>query len=134
MALADTIRNATKPVVARLMSDLGSRITVRHPGSVTRSADNTATRNWITPTGGDDVPCKLSYVSMAHVQRVWGMTSDVKAEGMIPIDLVTVVAGDGIIVTSGFLAGQTFTVEQAVPDDLGQYVMLGLAEPRGTIG
>lgn len=133
MALADTIRNATKPVVAKLMSDLGSRITIRHP-AVGRASDNSSSRTWTTPTGGTNVPCKLSYVSVAHVQRAWGMTSDVKVEGMLPIGLVTIVAGDGIIVTAGFLAGQSFSVEQAIPDDLGQYVMIGLAEPRGVIG
>lgn len=133
MALADTIRNATKPVVAKLMADLGSRITVRHP-TIGRTTDNSSTRAWTTPTGGDSVPCKLSYVSIAHVQRVWGMTSDIKVEGMLPIDLVTILPGDGIIVTDGFLAGQRFSVEQAIPDDLGQYTMIGLTEPRGVIG
>lgn len=133
MPLADTIRNATRPVVARLMSDLGSRITIRH-AAIGRAADGSSTRTWTTPAGGDTVPCKLAYISIAHVQRVWGMTSDVKAEGMIPIGLVDVVSGDGVLVVSGFLAGKSFTVEQAIPDDLGQYVMLGLAEPRGVIG
>lgn len=133
MSLADTIRNATKPVVANLMANLGSRITLRHP-TIGRAADASATRAWATPTNGDNIPCKLSYVSIAHVQRVWGMTSDVKVEGMLPSGYADIVSGDGILVTSGFLAGKSFTVEQATPDDLGQYVMIGLQEPRGVIG
>jgi hypothetical protein len=132
MSLADTIRNATRPVVANLMANLGSRITIRHP-TITRAADGSSIRAWGTPTGGDSIPCKLAYVSIAHVQRVWGMTSDVKVEGMLPINLVTIANGDGVLVVSGFLAGLTFTVEQSVPDDLGQYVMLGLQEGRGVI-
>jgi hypothetical protein len=133
MALADTIRNATRPVVAKLMSDLGSRITVRHP-TTGRAVDNSTTRAWATPVGAESIPCKLDVVSFAHVQRVWGMTSDVKVEGMLPIGYPEIFPGDGIIVASGFMAGKTFSVEQAVVNDLGQYVSLGLAEPRGVIG
>jgi len=133
MALADTIRNATKPVVANLMTGLGSRINVRHP-TIGRAPDGSSTKTWATPTNGTNIPCKLDFVSTAHVQRVWGMTSDVKVEGMLPIGYADILPGDGIIVVSGFMAGKTFTVDQSIPSDLGQYVMLGLVEPRGVIG
>lgn len=133
MAIQDAIRNATRPVVAKLMADLGSRITIRH-ATVGRALDNSSTRTWTSPTGGTGIPCKLRIVTTAHVQRVWGMTSDVAVEGMIPANLVQISDGDGVIVTDGFLAGRTFTIDRAIQNDLGQYLLLGLVEPRGVIG
>ena len=133
MALRDAIQNATRPVVSRLMTELGSRITIRH-ATIGRAADNSSTRTWATPTGGDAIPCKLRIVTTAHVQRVWGMTSDVQVEGMIPANLVQISDGDGVIVTEGFLAGRTFTIDRAILSDLGQYLLLGLVEPRGVVG
>jgi hypothetical protein len=131
MALQDTIRNATRPIVAKLMGELGSRITIRHP-AISRAADASSTRTW--SDSGTAIPCKLRIVSTAHVQRVWGMTSDVVVEGMIPANLVQISDGDGVIVTDGFLAGKTYTIDHAILNDLGQYLLLGLVEPRGVIG
>jgi hypothetical protein len=134
MALQDTIRNATRPVIANLIPQLGSRINIRR-ATVTRNPDNSSVRNWAS--AGDNLPCKLDITTQAHVQRVWGMTSNISVEGMMSkaaADTAGIKAGDGVVVASGFLAGNSYTVDQVKPDDLGQYTLLGLVEPRGAIG
>lgn len=133
MSLAAELRAATGPLVNELIPDLGSRVTVRR-ASVTRATDNSPIKGWVTPAGGTNVPVKLTIVTDEKRQRAWGLTSNVSVEGMMPIGIVDIAAEDGIQVTSGFLAGREFRVEQVIPSDLGQYVLLGMAEGRGDIG
>lgn len=133
MTLAAEIKAATGPLVNELIPDLGSRVTVRR-ATTTRTTDNSSIKNWATPAGGAGLPVKLTVVSDEKRQRAWGLTSNVSVEGMMPMGVFDLAAEDGIQVTSGFLAGREFRLEQVIPNDLGQYVLLGLAEGRGDIG
>lgn len=133
MTLGAELRAATGPLVAEIIPQVGSTVTVRRY-TVTRAADNSSVKAWSTPTGGTGVSVKLTKISNEKRQRAWGLTSDVAVEGMMQIGLVDIVPGDALQVTAGFLAGRSYTVEQVIPNDLGQYVLLGLVEPRGTIG
>ena len=52
------------------------------------------------------------YSKKAVIRTLAGMTSDVKVEGMLPIGYADIIAGDGVVVLSGFMAGKSFTVDR----------------------
>ena len=131
MSLQATIRNATRPVVAKLLGELGSTGTFRRAPLTTQADNSVAKGAWADVASGAGVPVLLTEPTAADVQRVWGQVERVTVQGMTPAG-PTILANDGLQVTAGFYAGRNFVVKEAKPDDLGQFTLLRLESTTET--
>jgi hypothetical protein len=131
MSLQATIRNATRPVVAKLLGELGSIGTFRRAPLVPQADNSVVKGAWADVANGAGVAVLLTEPTAAEVQRVWGQVERVVVQGMTPVgpDLKP---NDGLQVTAGFYAGRNFVVREAKPDDLGQFTLLRLESTTET--
>src|SRR5688500_10411067 len=114
MSLFAQLAAATKPVVSKILADLGgSTITVkRERTGGARNPDGSKAKRYDAIAGGTGLACALQEITLARSTHAWGGRHVTQAEAYVPLGEVDVQDDDGVIVTAGERAGAKFRVNQ----------------------
>jgi hypothetical protein len=126
---SSTVRRA----VTRLVDKNGQTCTVRQ-STQTRGLDGSAVLAWADAVDSNgetlvEVKVILEPISSGAAQRIWGLTTEARLRGWVPIN-IEIVQKQGLIVTAGDarFVGRRFSVVECDPYAIGQTRILGLKE------
>jgi hypothetical protein len=102
--------------LAGMIARRGSLVTVYH-GVDLRSSDGGSTRTY--PTNTPDTRMLLEDLSDELARRVFGAETKATVRALVTDATVVLTKGDGIVVTDGAHAGETFRIAGQLPQSAG---------------